>query len=107
MTAKQLQTAVDDFQQDPSVRVMIANPAAGGTGVTLTAASVAVYYNRSFNLEHHLQSQARNHRGGSDIHEKITYYDLVSAGTIDEVILEALERKENLAENILRLKELL
>lgn len=105
MTEKKRQEGIDNFQADTETRVMIANPAAGGVGVTLTAASYMIYYSRSYHLEHDLQSEARCHRGGSEVHEKITRIDIVAPGTLDEVILEALARKENLAESILSLRE--
>ena len=107
MTDKARQESIDRFQDDPKVRVIIANAAAGGVGVTLTAASYAIYYSRDFSLEHDLQSEARCHRGGSEVHEKITRVDIVAPGTIDEVILDALDRKENLASRILTIKELI
>lgn len=107
MTDKARQESIDSFQTDTKTRVMIANPAAGGVGVTLTAASFMIYFSRSFSLEHDLQSEARCHRGGSEIHDKITRIDIVAPDTIDELILEALERKENLAENILALADFL
>ncbi len=97
------QSGIDAFQGDESTRVIIANQAAGGTGVNLTASSYAIYYTRNFNLEHDIQSQARNYRGGSDIHEKVTRIDLVTPDTIDEHVLKALSQKENMAEAILRL----
>jgi DNA excision repair protein ERCC-6 len=105
MSDKQRQESIDSFQTDPNVHVMIANQAAGGTGVNLTAASYSVYFSRSWNLEHDAQSEARCHRGGSEVHEKITRVDLVCPGSIDEEILNALSRKENLANNILKLKD--
>lgn len=107
MTDKGRQVSIDSFQSEPSVRVMIANPAAGGVGVTLTAASAMIYFTRGFALEHDIQSEGRCHRGGSEVHSKITRLDIVAAGTIDDVILQALSRKENLAASILRLRELL
>jgi SNF2 family DNA or RNA helicase len=107
MTDKARQDGIDSFQTDDKVRVMIANPAAGGVGVTLTAASYMIYYSRSFSLEHDLQSEARCHRGGSEVHDKITRIDIVTPETIDEVILGALERKENMASSILKIRDLL
>jgi len=107
MTDKARQTSIDKFQEDHTHRVMIANQQAGGVGVNLTAASYALYYSRSFSLEADLQSEARNHRGGSQQHKSITRVDLVVKDTIDDVILGALARKENLANDILRLRELL
>lgn len=105
MTPKALQESIDSFQNDPSVRVMIANQAAGGTGVTLTAASYAIYFSRNFDLGLDTQSEARCYRGGSEVHDKITRIDLVAPGTIDEVVLDALRRKEDMAEAILKMKE--
>jgi len=81
--------------------VIIANPAAGGVGISLIQASYAIYYSKGFSLEADLQSEARNHRGGSEMHEKITRIDLVARGTIDEVVNEALKSKLNVAEQIL------
>lgn len=105
MTDKARQHAIDEFQNNPKIRVMIANQAAGGVGVNLTAASYAIYYSRNFSLEADLQSEARNYRGGSDIHEKVTRIDLVAEGTIDEIILDSLLKKENMANDILKYKE--
>lgn len=89
------------FQNDPSVRVMISNPQAGGVGVNLIQASYAIYFSRSFSLGDRLQSEARNYRGGSEIHDKITLIDLVAKDTLDEDVLKALSRKEDFSEKIL------
>lgn len=99
------QSNIDRFQKDPACKVMIANQAAGGVGVNLTAASYSVFYSRNFSLEADLQAEARNHRGGSEIHDKITRIDLVAQGTIDELILESLKNKFDLSEKILSLRD--
>ena len=102
---KDRQAEIDRFQKDSTCRVMISNPQAGGVGVNLTAASYAIYYSRGYSLGDRLQSEARNHRGGSEMHEKITLIDLVAPGTLDEDVLAALLRKENFSDSILdRLK---
>lgn len=98
---KDKQGEVDKFNTDPECRVMIGHPGAGGIGVNLIAASYAVFYSRSFSLEYDLQAEARNHRGGSEIHEKITRIDLVTPGTIDEVCLKALASKQQLSDKLL------
>lgn len=99
--AKEKDASVDKFTKG-STQVLIANPAAGGTGVNLIESSTAIWFSRNFKLEDRLQALARNHRGGSNMHQKITVIDLVARGTIDEVVLSALTNKENLAEKILR-----
>jgi len=87
-----------------SLRVVCANPQAGGTGINLTESDTAIWYSRSFRLEARLQGIARNFRGGSEMHDKITCIDLVTPGTIDTAVIEALNNKENLAANILDVK---
>ena len=105
LTDRQRQKHIDSFQNDPETRIMIANQGAGGVGVNLTAADYAIYFSRNYSLEQDMQSEARNHRGGSEVHEKITRVDIVAQGTLDELILEALYRKEDMANTILSLKE--
>jgi len=93
-----------DLFQGGRARVMIANPAAGGVGINLQAAAYSIYYSRDFNLEKDIQSQARNYRGGSEIHEKITRINLVTEDTIESDIAEALDRKQKLGEMLLSLR---
>ena len=50
-------------------------------------------------LELRLQSEDRAHRIGQE--NRVTYIDLVSRETIDEVILNALRQKINLASTVL------
>jgi len=80
---------------------LIANPGAGGTGVNLVEAPLAVWYSRNHRLEHRLQALARNHRGGSDMHDKVTNIDIVAESTLDEHVLSCLDRKEDVAQAIL------
>ncbi len=92
---------MDRFRTDPACRIMVANQSAGGSGINLVEASYSIYYSKGFSLEHDLQSEARNHRGGSEIHDKITRIDLITKGTIDELVNEALKNKQNVANLIL------
>ncbi|MEM1040589.1 MAG: DEAD/DEAH box helicase [Pseudomonadota bacterium] len=87
------------FQDDPNVRVLIANPAAAGTGFTLTAASYTIYESLSWRYDHYAQSQDRNHRIGQT--EPVTYMRLLAVDTIEEAIVSALERKSALARSLL------
>jgi len=80
---------------------LISNPAAGGTGINLTEAPYSIYFGRTYNLAHYLQSEARNYRGGSEVHEKITHYHLVTKNSLDEVVLDALHKKQSVGDAIL------
>ena len=98
---KEKNQAVEDFNTDPTIEVIVANQSAGGTGVNMQAGNYAVYYSRNFSLEADLQSEARNHRGGQT--RKCTRIDLVCPNTIDEQVLEALKNKQSIADNVLKI----
>ncbi len=89
------------FQKTSDTMVVIANPSAGGTGVNLTAASHSIVFSRGFSLAHALQSEARNHRSGSEIHEKILKIDLAIKDSLDEQVMEALNNKHQISKDIL------
>jgi SNF2 family DNA or RNA helicase len=93
---------VDAFRKDPAVRVLIGNPHAAGIGINLTESSYSIFYSRNFSLGDYLQAEARNYRGGSEMHQKITHVDLITEGTIDEAITEKLLAKQEITENTLR-----
>lgn len=103
--AKERQSNMEDFRSNPDVRVMIANQGAGGVGVNLVEASYAIYYSKGFKLEDDLQSEARNYRGGSEMHTSVTRIDIVAPGTIDELVTEALANKQQVGNQILGWKE--
>lgn len=91
---------VTRFKTDESVRVFIGHPGSGGIGINLTCAPYSIFYSRTFSLEHWLQARARNHRGGQT--EKVTHYDLVCEGTIDELVQNKLAGKLDMSESLLK-----
>lgn len=93
---------VKRFNTDPKCRVFLGHPGSGGIGINLVAASYSIFYSRNFSLEQDLQAEARNHRGGAEIHEKITRINIIAKDTIDEVIAEALSKKINISEKVLK-----
>ena len=105
-SAKQKHEAMESFRNDSDVRVIIANRRAGGTGINLIEASYSIIYSRNFSLEEELQSQARNYRGGSEIHDRITKIDIVAENTVDEHVIKSLRNKEEIGEKILGREDL-
>ena len=83
---------------ESELRFLIANPATGGYGLTLTGATTHVYYSNNFDAEKRNQSEDRSHRIGQT--NRVTYIDIVAPGTIDEKIINALRRKKSLADEI-------
>ena len=96
---KDRQKSIELFQNDENVKYFVGNPTTGGRGLTLTKASLAVFYSNNYDLEIREQAEARNHRIGTD--NKVTYIDLVAKGTVDEKIILSLRNKIDLATKVL------
>ena len=94
--------SVDRFNTVDSCRVFIGHPRSGGIGINLVASDVSIFYSRDFSLENDIQAEARNYRGGSEQHEKVTRIDLVTPGTLDEKVMESLASKKNIGYKVLR-----
>ena len=87
--------AVDRFQNDDKCRFFVGNPTTGGYGLTLTAAKYVIYYSNNYNLEVRKQSEDRAHRIGQN--KNVVYIDIMAKDTIDEKIVQALKRKNQLS----------
>ena len=86
------------FQEDGRCRFFVGNPSLGRFSLTLTKATTVVYYSNSYDLDFRIQSEDRAHRIGQT--ESVTYIDLVSFKTMDEVIYKSLRMKINIAASI-------
>ncbi|NMC61585.1 MAG: DEAD/DEAH box helicase [SAR324 cluster bacterium] len=91
---------IGQFQdsQNDKLKIMIAIPAAGGVGLTLTAAQTAIYIDRTWNAEHWLQSIDRLHRIGQKNPVSII---VLNASKVDELIGFNLRRKEKIMKELL------
>lgn len=95
MDGRSREAAVAAFKQEPSVRLLIANPSAAREGLTLTTARTAIYLDRTFNLVDFLQSQDRIHRLSQTKPCEIVL--LTAEETIDEFVDFTLSQKQRLA----------
>lgn len=86
--------------QNGDKEVLAVQIQAGGLGIDLTRARVAIYYSMGLSLGDHQQSLARLHRPGQT--RAVLYYYLVAKDTIDERVQRALADKEDVIEAILR-----
>lgn len=89
---------VEEFQNDERVKVFVAQTQTAGLGITLHAASVAVFYSIDWNLANYQQALARIHRKGQ--HHPCTYIHLIADRTVDGTIMDALDKKNDLAKMI-------
>ena len=87
--------------QDGELKALVCHPAAAGPGITLTAASYAVYYSMDFSYEKYQQSRDRIHRKGQA--RPCTYYHLICDGGVDEDILWAVRNKAKVSDAVLRM----
>ncbi len=95
------QNAIDRFQAGET-KVILYTAAAGGVGVTLTAASVLLRAEIPFSLINFLQGNDRVHRIGSEIHDSILIVDYFAKGTVQAKTYEAIREKGLNFEEVVR-----
>jgi SNF2 family DNA or RNA helicase len=93
------QKAIDDFQSG-KIKWILFTAQAGGVGVTLTAARRLVMLQRPWSLVDHKQALDRVHRIGSEIHDSVIITDYVTEGTIEERVIDVLQKKAGNFEDI-------
>ena len=89
---------VQDFQTNPNTVVFLAQIQTAGLGITLHAASTAVFYSLDFNYANYVQALARIHRIGQ--RSACTYIHLLVEKSVDEKVLKAIGTKDDLAKSI-------
>jgi SNF2 family DNA or RNA helicase len=90
--------------QAGEAQVLAVQVASGGVGVDLSRARYAIYFSLSFSLGDYDQARSRVHRPGQT--RPVEHIHLVVKGTVDEKIIEALEKRAEVVESILaELKE--
>ena len=96
---KERQAAVDRFQTDDKCDLFIGSKSAK-EGLTLTAASSTCFLELWWECSSHLQAEDRVHRIGQEA-ESVTAYYLLAANTIEEIIMELLEQKSRVVNQVL------
>lgn len=83
--------AVQDFQTDPTVQLALCTIGAGGVGITLTAASTAIFLDKAWTPALNAQAQDRIHRIGQT--EAVTIIELFAENSVELYIEKLLEKK--------------
>ena len=89
-TGEKIQGLADQFNEDPKIRVYLAQISTG-VGITLNAAAYMVYYSLTYSLGAYLQSLDRNYRIGQC--KNVTVWRLRGKQTIEGSILRLLDNK--------------
>ena len=94
-SAKARQNAIDSFDSDPEVSVVVASLTAAGVGLNLQAASNVVLAELSWTSAEQTQAIDRVHRIGQEL--PVTAWRIIAAHTIDARIAELIDSKAGLA----------
>ncbi len=84
--------------QSAEKKVFIGQIATGGVGITLTAASLAIYFENEYSLINRKQSEDRCHRIGQ--RRQVTYIDLLYRGTVEFAIMQRLRETQATAQGL-------
>jgi len=90
-------TPIENFQQG-KVPLFLISLKAGGTGLNLTAADTVIHYDPWWNPAVEDQATDRAHRIGQN--KSVFVYKMITAGTVEERIVEMQARKRQLAEGV-------
>lgn len=93
------QAAVDAFQSNPDVRLIVCSIKAAGVGLTLTASSNVAFVELAWTYADCCQCEDRAHRIGQK--DNVTCYYLLGRGTIDHTIYSLIHRKKSIANEIM------
>lgn len=93
------QAAVDAFQNNPDVRLIVCSIKAAGVGLTLTASSNVAFVELAWTYADCCQCEDRAHRIGQK--DNVTCYYLLGKGTIDHTIYSLIHRKKSIANEIM------
>lgn len=89
------QRSVDSFQSDPNIKIFVGNIKAAGVGITLTASNTLLFAELDFVPGLYSQAEDRICRIGQES-KHIDIYYLVAENTIEEHILEIVDKKNKI-----------
>ena len=93
---------VDEFNQNPEVKIFLISLKAGGTGLNLTGADVVIHYDPWWNLSTENQATDRAYRIGQK--NNVQVYKLITKNSIEEKINQLQQKKAELVDNMLSTK---
>ena len=99
MSKPNRQNSVDQFQDNPKIKVFVGNIKAAGVGITLTAAEAVIMNDLSFLPSDHAQAEDRAYRYGQK-NNVLVYYPIFE-NTIEGVIYDILNNKKQVIATVM------
>lgn len=99
MSKPEKQYSVDQFQENPKIKVFVGNIKAAGVGITLTAAEAVIMNDLSFLPSDHAQSEDRAYRYGQK-NNVLVYYPIFE-NTIEAIIYDILNNKKQVIATVM------
>ena len=90
---------VDEFNENPEIKVFLISLKAGGTGLNLTGADMVIHYDPWWNVSTENQATDRAYRIGQK--NNVQVYKLITKNSIEEKIYKLQEKKAKLADEML------
>lgn len=94
-TKENRQAAVDSFQRNPDVKIIICSIKAAGVGLTLTASSCVAFVEFPWTYADCCQCEDRAHRIGQKDSVSCNYF--LGQNTIDEKVYDIIQTKKDIA----------
>ncbi len=93
---------VEEFNQNPEIKIFLISLKAGGTGLNLTGADMVIHYDPWWNASAENQATDRAYRIGQK--KNVQVYKLITKNSIEEKIYELQQKKAKLIDNMLSTK---
>ncbi len=100
LSQKDRSLVIDGFNRR-EYDVLLLSQQTAAAGLNLQRANQAVFICTDFRAALRENAEERCHRLGSEIHKSVTYYDLITKRSVDGVVLDAIQNKKSVAEEIL------
>jgi len=99
MSKPERQHSVDQFQENPKVKVFVGNIKAAGVGITLTSAEVVIFNDLSFLPSDMAQAEDRAYRYGQK-NNVLVYYPIFD-NTIEAIIYDIVNAKKKVIATVM------
>jgi SNF2 family DNA or RNA helicase len=99
MSDKEKEKSVEEFQNNPKIKLFIGNIISAGEGITLTTGDITMFNSLTYEPYLMEQAESREHRPGQK--KTVTIYKMLFYNTISEKILADLVNKTDIINKVI------